>query len=138
MRDKKGIEIKKIKKLTSVVDTPKRAIQEINNATQNFIWDGSTSNIAQQTIIQPIKNCDLKLYHFETKVKALKLSWVKKLTCKAPSNWKFLPKPFYNCQNLSAYFNAKHKLLTPKHISIPNFYIEIHNLFMKFFKHGLE
>ncbi len=25
--------------VASVVDTPKRAIQEINNATQNFIWD---------------------------------------------------------------------------------------------------
>ncbi len=30
--------------VASVVDTPKRAIQEINNATQNFIWDGNTSN----------------------------------------------------------------------------------------------
>ncbi len=28
--------------------------------------------------------------------------------------------------------------MTPKHMSIPNFYIEIHNLFMKFFKNGPE
>ncbi len=34
--------------VASVVDTPKRAIQEIINATQNFIWDGNTSKIAQQ------------------------------------------------------------------------------------------
>ncbi len=63
--------------VASVVDTPKRAIQEINNATQNFIWDGNTSKIAQQTLIQSIQNGGLKLCHFETKVRALKLSWVK-------------------------------------------------------------
>ncbi len=88
--------------------------------------------------IQPIQNGGLKLCHFETKVKALNLSWVKRLTCKAPSNWKILPKAFYKCQNLSTYFNVKHKLLTPKHMSIPNFYLEIHNLFMKFFKNRPE
>ncbi len=86
--------------VASVVDTHKQAIQKINNATQNFIWDGSTSKIVQQTMIQPIQNGGLKLCHFETKVKALTLSWVKRLTCKAPSNWKILPKAFYNCQNL--------------------------------------
>ncbi len=57
--------------VASVVDTPKRAIHEINNATQNFIWDGNTSEIAQQILIQAIQNGGLKLCHFETKVKAL-------------------------------------------------------------------
>ncbi len=33
---------------------------------------------------------------------------------------------------------CQHKLLTPKHISIPNIYIDIHNLFMKFFINGPE
>ncbi len=91
-----------------------------------------------KTLIQSIQNDGLKLCHFETKVKVLKLSWVKRLTCEEPSNCKIFPKAFYNCQNLSTYFNAKHKLLTPKHISIPNFDIHIHNLFMKFFKNGQE
>ncbi len=106
--------------VTSVVDTSKRAIQEINNATQNFISDGNTSKIVQQTLIQSIQNGGLTLCYIETNVKALKLFWVKLLTCEAPSNWKILPKAFYNCQNLSTYFNAKYKVLTPKHMSIPN------------------
>ncbi len=58
--------------VSSVVDTPQQAIHEINNIIQNFIWNGSTSKLAQQTIIQPIENGGLKLCHFETKVKSLK------------------------------------------------------------------
>ncbi len=31
-----------------VVNTPNKAIMEINNTIQNFIWEGSTSKIAQK------------------------------------------------------------------------------------------
>ncbi len=34
--------------VSSVIETPIKAIQEINIAIQNFIWDGSTSNISQK------------------------------------------------------------------------------------------
>ncbi len=63
--------------VSSVINTPVKAIKEINNIIQNFMWDCSTSKIAQKTLIQSISKGGLKLCHFETKVKALKLSWVK-------------------------------------------------------------
>ncbi len=50
---------------SSVINTPKKAISEINNTIQNIMWDGSTSKISQQTLIQSIKNGGLKLGHFE-------------------------------------------------------------------------
>ncbi len=76
----------------SVVITENTENNYIHNFQQNFIWDGKTSKIAQQTLIQPIQNGGLKFCHFETKVRALKLSWVKRLACKTPSNWKILQK----------------------------------------------
>ncbi len=52
----------------------KKKIYKKNNAMQKFIWDGHTSKIAQQTMMQPIQNGGLTLCHFEIKVNVLKLS----------------------------------------------------------------
>ncbi len=65
--------------VASIIDIPKNAITEINNIIQHFIWDGKTFNIAQSTVNQSIEHGGLKHCHFETKSKALKLSWVKRL-----------------------------------------------------------
>ncbi len=62
------------------------------------------------------------------KIKALKLSWVKRLTSDNGSTWKIVPKLFYQCHNLDTYFKANHHLLTKQ--QIPTFYLDIHNLFM--------
>ncbi len=59
--------------VSSVVNTSIKAIKEINNVIKFFIWECSTSNISQKTLIQQIDKGGLKLCHFETKVKALKL-----------------------------------------------------------------
>ncbi len=39
---------------SSVVNTPNKAICEINNLIQNFTWDGTTFKISQKTLIQQI------------------------------------------------------------------------------------
>ncbi len=48
----------------------------------------------QKTLLQKIEKGGLKVYHFPTKVIALKLSWVKRLTLDNDSSWKILPKHF--------------------------------------------
>ncbi len=82
------------------------------------------------TLIQKIKK-GLKICHFPTKVHALKLSWIKRLITKNDSTWKILPKIFFKCNNLNVYFGAKNKLLHKE--KIPNFYSDIHNLYIKDF-----
>ncbi len=99
---------------------------------QAFIWDNSTSKIAQNTLIQKIQKGGLKLCHFPMKVHALKLSWIKRLKSNKDSSWKILPKSFFKCNDLNVYFGAKHKLLHKE--KIPNFYYDIHNLYMEDFK----
>ncbi len=78
--------------VASIIDIPKNAITEINNIIQHFIWDGKTSKIAQSTLIQSIEHGGLKLCHFDTKSKTLKLSLVKRLINPTHANWKLLPK----------------------------------------------
>ncbi len=46
--------------------------------------------MTQHTLIQNIENGGLKVCHFETKVKALRLSWLKRLTSESQSNYKIL------------------------------------------------
>ncbi len=117
---------------SSVEDTPTKAINEINNIIQHFLWDDSTSKISLHTLIQNIENGGLKLCHFQTKVKALRLSWLKHLTSESQSNYKILPIVFYKCSNLHTYFDANHKLLNTN--TIPSFYTEIHKVYISLFK----
>ncbi len=52
------------------------------------------------------------------------------------STWKLLPKHYYQCKNRNTFFNANHTILIKAQIS--TFYMEIHNLSMKFFRKVLE
>ncbi len=122
--------------VSSVVNTPNKAICEINNLIQNLCWNGTASNIFQKTLIQQIDMGGLKICHYETKVKTLKLSWIKRLTSEKDYTWKTLPKYFYTCENLNTFFNANHKLLS--NTTIPSFYLEIHKIFMQHFKTKCE
>ena len=118
--------------ISSVTSTPKKAVIEINNILQNFLWKGANTKIAQKTLIQKIEKGGLKLCHFETKVNSLLLSWVQRLTLNSSTKWKLLPKKFYSFNNLKMYFNSNHKLLHSK--QIPAFYKNIHEIYMKDFK----
>ncbi len=77
---------------SSVVNARNKEICEINNLIQNFNWDGTTSKIPQKTLIQQIDKGGLKLCHYQTKVKALKLSGIKRLTSEKGSTWTTLSK----------------------------------------------
>ncbi len=113
-----------------MIETPPEALKQINDIIQNFIWEGKTAKITQNTLIMNIDGGGLNLYHYPTKVDALKLSWITKICSNRDANWKTLPKLFYNCDNLNLYFSANDKLLNNKN-NIPPFYKDIHNLFMK-------
>ncbi len=107
---------------SSLIETPPDILKETHDIIQNFIWEGKTAKIAQNTLIKNIEQGQLKLCHFPTKVKALKLSW--------DAHWKILPKYFYNCNDLNLYFAANHIPLRNNE-NIPTFYTNIHELYME-------
>ncbi len=91
------------------------------------MWDGPTSKISPQNLIEGIKYGGSKLCHFPTKVKSLKLAWVKGLTSQFNSTCNILPKLFYKCQSLNTYFVANHHPLF--NFNFPVCYLEIHKLY---------
>ncbi len=46
-----------------MIETPPEALKEINDIVQNFIWEGKTANIAQNTSVKNIDEGGLKLCH---------------------------------------------------------------------------
>ncbi len=74
--------------------------------------------------------------HFKTKIQSLQLSWVKRLSYSSNHKWKVVPRKYFACINLKTYFNSHHKLLNSE--EIPKFYLDIHNLYMIFFKQKRE
>jgi hypothetical protein len=109
--------------ISSVIHTPDIVIKEVKNLIVDFMWDGKTTKIAYDVLIQTILDGGLKLVDFESKVKALKVSWVQRLTNGANQSWKAAPTSFYNTLALKEYFmyNQVYKKIKPM------FYQEIQN-----------
>ncbi len=84
-----------------MIQTPPRALKEINNIIQNFIWEGKTAKIAQKTHVNNIHNEGLKLGYFPFKFESLKHSWIQRLCDDTDANLKLLPKFFYVCDDLN-------------------------------------
>ena len=51
----------------------------------------------------------MNLVDFESKVKALKVSFIKRILDDNPGKWKQLANHFYNIQDLDFYFKCNHK-----------------------------
>ncbi len=69
--------------VSSVIDTPDTVLKEIDNIITDFLWKGKMHKIAKNVIIQRIGDGGLKHPDFKSKVKSLKLSWVKRLISKS-------------------------------------------------------
>ena len=54
----------------------------------DFIWDSKPPKIAYDVMIQSIKNGGLKLVDFESKVKSLKLGFIKRLLQNKTGKWR--------------------------------------------------
>ncbi len=93
---------------------------------------GKPARYHKKTLIQSIDKGGLKLWQFSTKVKSLKLAWIKRLINLTLANWKVLLKYYLKCSNLDTYFSANHKPIITT--VIPIFYNDIHSLYMKYFK----
>ncbi len=103
--------------LASVLHTHDNVIKEVKQC----IWDGGSSKIAYDVIIQQIQDGGLKLIDFGEKIKALKIIWVKRLTDGTPQRWKAAPAVFYNTSSFSDYFSYNQNPI----INISQFYQDV-------------
>ncbi len=104
--------------LASVIHVPSIVFKEVKHIIVDFIWEGKTSKIAYDVLIQQTEEGGLKLVYFEDKVKSLKV-----MLGKTPhKRWKrkmmAAPTVFYKIQNLSQHFlfNQDKIKMEPKYL----------------------
>ena len=85
--------------LANVIHVPPQVISEVKEIITNFLWDGKPPKIAYNVMIQGIKSGGMNLVDFESKVKAPKVSFIKRLLDDNPGKWKNLANHFYNTQD---------------------------------------
>ena len=63
---------------SSVICTPPEVIKEFNNLTFQFLWNGKDKVIRRSTFA-PFDQGGLKMIDYDSRVKALRLSWLKRI-----------------------------------------------------------
>ena len=81
--------------LASVIHVPCRVIQEVKQIVTDFIWNGKPPKIAYNVMIQNIENGGLKLVDFESKVKSLKVGFIKRLLQNKDGKWRATASHFF-------------------------------------------
>ena len=89
-----------------------------------FLWDGQPPKISYNVLIQNIKKGGVKLIDFGSKIKALKIGFVKRLLDNSSGKWKSPAAYFYQTSNIKRYFQSNHAM--SKEIN-HKFYSDIHN-----------
>ena len=74
----------------STLLTPQVIIKEIDKIFFNFLWNGNTNKIAKNTVIRKIDDGGLKMIDFESKIKTLKLTWIKRAITNPTSSRKLI------------------------------------------------
>ena len=110
--------------LANVIYVPPQVITEIKEIIVDFLWDGKPPKIAYNVLIQNIKKGGVKLIDFGSKIKALKIGFVKRLLDNSSGRWKSPAAYFYQTSNIKRYFQSNHAM--SKEIN-HKFYSDIHN-----------
>ena len=110
--------------LANVIHVPPQVITEVKGLITDFLWDGKPVKIAYNVMIQSIKNGGMNLVDFESKVKALKVSFINRLLNNSPGKWKNMANHFYNTRDLEFYFKCnRNENPRIEH----KFYYDVHN-----------
>ena len=89
----------------------------------DFSWDSKPPKIAYNVMIQSIENGGMNLVGFDSKVKSLRVSFVKRLLYPKAEKWKIPSSYFYAASSLKLHFKSnqsEHKIIDQI------FYYEVH------------
>ena len=87
--------------LASVIHVPCRVIQEVKHIATGSIWNGKPPKIAYSVMIQNIENGSIKLTDFESKVKSLKIGFIKHLLQNKDGKWQATATHFFQTNPVS-------------------------------------
>ena len=124
----KTLGISKIQYLTSMPHVPDRIIQELETIQSRFLWNSSTPKIKRSTLFGYYAEGGLKNVDINTKLKALKLTWVRRLSDDNYHPWKVLPREYLTLPNGDSVFHRNFEsnpFLLRKLNSLPTFYKDL-------------
>ena len=75
----KALGISKIQYVASMAYVPKKVIRELERLQKIFLWNSGTVKIKHSTLINENKDGGIKNVDIETRLKATKLTWVRRL-----------------------------------------------------------
>ena len=124
----KTLGISKIQYLASMPHVPDRIIQELETIQSRFLWNSSTPKIKHSTLFGDYAEEGLKNVDINTKLKAMKLTWVRRLSDDNYHPWKVLPREYLTLPNGDSVFHRNFEsnpLLLRKLNSLPTFYKDL-------------
>ena len=83
----KSLIIPKFVYVSSLLPTPKEVIKQLNQLLFKFLWKG-VDKVTRLSAINEYENGGLKMIDFETMVKSLRLTWLKKIFGENDGAWK--------------------------------------------------
>ena len=89
--------------LPSVIHVPCRVIHKVKHIVTDFISNGKPPKIAYNVIIQNIENGGIKFIDFESKVKSLKIDFIKRLLQNKDGKWRPTASHFFQTNNQNFY-----------------------------------
>ena len=74
----------------TTLDTPENIIKETDKIFCDFLWNGKVNKIARNTVIKQIEQGGLKMTDMTSKIKSLKITWIKRAINNPTSSWKLI------------------------------------------------
>ena len=124
----KTLGISKIQYLASMSHVPDRIIQELKSIQSRFLWKSSTPKIKHSALIGDYAEGGLKNVDIGTKLKALKLTWVRRLGDDNYHPLKVIPRNYFTLPNGDSVFHRNFESnpsLLRKLNSRPTFYKDL-------------
>ena len=92
----KSLIFSKIVFVSFLSNIPKCIIKNLIILKREFLWDGKPPKIKHSALVGSYEKGGLRDIDIEKRVKALRLSWVKRLYDDTEHEWKIIPKKFLN------------------------------------------
>ena len=93
----KALGISKLVYTASMLTTPQEVIESVQGKLFNFLWrNNKKDNIKREVLFQKTNKGGLNFPNFRTTVKALRLSWIRRLLNDSNAAWNAIPNSFFN------------------------------------------
>ena len=93
--------------IANTIHVPEKLIKEVKSIILDFLWDGGSAKIPYDVLMREIGRGGLNLVDLESKVKSLKLAWIKRLTDPGTGRYKILASFFLGTHDLNYFFSRK-------------------------------